>query len=688
MAITRKESLNSRVRTGWFSHAASRRDYLHPPRQFPGELRGWRDGLVRSLSTGVDAVGNRVDLITASLVEVATILAILHGTPRLGNPADPVDDLIYIILARKTREDAYQSTYEALKKKFPDWNSLLRARRTTVEKIISSGGLVAKKTDSIFGALEMIRDRFGEVSLEPLRDLDDAEVEQFLCSLPEISRKSAYCVMMYTLDRQVFPVDTHVGRVLSRLEPFLDLGIPLAGLDHKKLQSRIADLIPPPLRYSLHVNLIEHGRQICLPRKPRCERCELTAFCHRFRSEKSELIAASAAPVAIDLFSGAGGLSDGLGQAGFRIGLAVDMDPVAMRTYRHNHPAVPDDRILCTDASTIDMKAFRHLMKGTAVDLVAGSPPCQGFSSTGMRSKITKTGYQAEKDRRNWLFEVMVTATEALKPRIILLENVPGMGSAKSGKKTFMEIASAQFEKIGYRTTTWKLNAASFGVPQDRIRTFLIGWSGQIPPAPPEEEYQNWRSSGFDPDALPPITLSEAIGDLPPLEAGSGEPITPFGDSPLDERCWRRYLGKFKVGRRGPIIYNHTVRPNNERDLELFSILRPGEDSIHAIERHGRADLMRYRTDAFDDKYARLRGDLPSRTIVSHLSKDGNGFIHPDQVRSISVREAARLQSFRDDFVFCGTASDQYHQVGNAVPPLLARELGKSLLDVITHQGR
>jgi len=120
----------------------------------------------------------------------------------------------------------------------------------------------------------------------------------------------------------------------------------------------------------------------------------------------------------------------------------------------------------------------------------------------------------------------------------------------------------------------------------------------------------------------------------------------------------------------------------------LFSILRPGEDSIHAIERHGRPDLMRYRTDAFDDKYARLRGDLPSRTIVSHLSKDGNGFIHPDQVRSISVREAARLQSFRDDFVFCGTASDQYHQVGNAVPPLLARELGKCLLDVITHQGR
>jgi len=651
-------------------------------------VKSWKIRTTDLIDDDSDQSRARVDLVIASLVEIATIVATLHGTPRLGNPADPVDDLIYIILSRKTREDAYRKTYDALKKRFPDWNALLRARRTTVEKIVSSGGLVARKTESIFGALKMIRDRFGEVTLEPLRDLDDSEVEKFLCSLPEISRKSAFCVMMYTLDRQVFPVDTHVGRVLSRLDPFLDLDISLAGLDHKKLQSRLADLIPPPLRFSLHVNLIEHGRSTCLPRKPRCERCELSSFCQRFRSEKCELMATSTAPVAIDLFSGAGGLSEGLGQAGFRVGLAVDMDPVAMRTYRHNHPSVPDDRILCTDASAIDGREFRRLMKGTRVDLVAGSPPCQGFSSTGMRSKIAKTGYRAEKDRRNWLFEVMVAATEALKPRFVLLENVPGMGSARSGKRTFMEIAADRFEEAGYHSTIWKLNAASFGVPQDRIRSFLIGWNGKISPAPPEEEYQNWRSTGFDPDALPPITLSEAIGDLPPLEAGEGEPIVPWDEDRIGERTWRRYLGKFGVGRRGPIIYNHTVRPNNERDLELFATLRPGEDSVHAIERHGRADLMRYRTDAFDDKYARLRGDLPSRTIVSHLSKDGNGFIHPDQVRSISVREAARLQSFRDDFVFCGTASDQYHQVGNAVPPLLARELGRRLLEMINLEGR
>jgi DNA (cytosine-5)-methyltransferase 1 len=125
------------------------------------------------------------------------------------------------------------------------------------------------------------------------------------------------------------------------------------------------------------------------------------------------------------------------------------------------------------------------------------------------------------------------------------------------------------------------------------------------------------------------------------------------------------------------------VRYHNERDLELYSLLRPGEDSIHILERHQRADLMRYRRDVFDDKYARLRGDRPSKTIVAHLAKDGNGYVHPRQVRSISIREAARLQSFRDDYAFCGSPSDQWTQLGNAVPPLLAEKIARTFLQAL-----
>jgi DNA (cytosine-5)-methyltransferase 1 len=146
---------------------------------------------------------------------------------------------------------------------------------------------------------------------------------------------------------------------------------------------------------------------------------------------------------------------------------------------------------------------------------------------------------------------------------------------------------------------------------------------------------------------------------------------------------YRRYLRKFGLLTDSALLYNHTVRYHNERDLELYSLLRPGEDSIHVLERHGRSDLMRYRRDVFDDKYARLRGDRPSKTIVAHLAKDGNGYVHPRQNRSISIREAARVQSFRDDYAFCGAASDQWTQLGNAVPPLLAEKIGRSLLQVL-----
>src|SRR6185503_1310257 len=125
------------------------------------------------------------------------------------------------------------------------------------------------------------------------------------------------------------------------------------------------------------------------------------------------------------------------------------------------------------------------------------------------------------------------------------------------------------------------------------------------------------------------------------------------GQSETDVRA-RRYLRKFALTDGSSLAFNHYVRPHNARDLELYALLRPGEDSVHAVERHGRGDLMRYRRDVFDDKYARLRGDRPSKTIVAHLAKDGNGYIHPSQVRSISIREAARVQSFDDEYIFCG----------------------------------
>ncbi len=243
-------------------------------------------------------------------------------------------------------------------------------------------------------------------------------------------------------------------------------------------------------------------------------------------------------------------------------------------------------------------------------------------------------------------------------------------------------MAAAQLCAIGYETATWRLNATAHGVPQIRQRFFLVASRTGVMPVPPAGEYRDEHAREHDDYALPPSTLEEAIFDLPPLTAYSGEVVQ---RRPLQEedRRVRRYLNKFGLLTSPVLIFNHRARYNNRSDLELYATLRPGEDSIHAIERHGRADLMRYRRDVFDDKYARLRGDRPAKTIVSHLAKDGNGYIHPTQVRSITVREAARLQSFDDSYIFCGSPSDQWIQVGNAVPPLLGEAIARSILDAL-----
>ena len=509
----------------------------------------------------------RLDEGISFIREVARILSTLYGTPRLGNKDDPVDELVYIILARKTREGAYQETYGKLKRAFPTWDRLLSARRRRVEKLVFSGGLAGKKTDSLFGALGTLKETFGACTLDPVRDWSDEEVTRFLCSLPEIEKKSAYCIMMYSLGRQVFPVDTHVGRVLTRLGLYRGLGLDLEGLDHKQLQRVLADLAPPNLRYSLHVNLLVHGREVCTAQRPRCRECELRNFCATYRRKVASEATVSEAPTVVDLFCGAGGLSEGFGRAGFKILLALDSDSVALKTYRLNHPCVPDDRILCRQIQDLEPGELKRLAGRRTIDVLVGAPPCQGFSQAGFRSKKTLLRYRVTNDARNYLFEYMVGAALELKPRLFLMENVPGMKSAKLGSASFLEKAASILEtRGGYRTAVWKLNAAAFGVPQERLRYFLVAARGRSLPAFPEGDYQASQQE-VPPDALPPVTLDEAIFDLPERAADSGAAV-----ASLDIRS--RHSGQTvspipvqvqDPGQRRTALQPHSALPQPER---------------------------------------------------------------------------------------------------------------------------
>ena len=345
--------------SGWTPHPSERRDFYHRIRVFPPEIARWRKQFFRHVmesparfpaAKGRPAkLQDLIDDGISYIREIARILTTLHGNPTLGNKKDPTDELVYILLARHTREDAYQTAFESLKKRFATWDDLLDTPRAKLEKLVYSGGLSSKKAAALHAALAKLRETFGRCTLKPARKWSDDELERFLCSLPEIEKKSAYCIMMYSFGRQVFPADTHVGRVLARLGPYRELGLSLEGMDHKKLQLVLKDIIPPNLRYSLHVNLVAHGRSVCRSIRPLCEQCDLKNFCSHYRRAAVSRVAQADLPTAVDLFAGAGGLSEGFERAGFRILAALDEDPAAMRTHRLNHPRVPDDHVLVQD---------------------------------------------------------------------------------------------------------------------------------------------------------------------------------------------------------------------------------------------------------------------------------------------------------------------------------------------------
>jgi DNA (cytosine-5)-methyltransferase 1 len=474
-------------------------------------------------------------------------------------------------------------------------------------------------------------------------------------------------------------IDADARRALGRLDPYREI---VSASPEAKEALKPSFSLPPNIRLELEALLSALGKDVCRP-TPRCDGCELQKTCGFFR-RKAARQARIDVPTVIDLFAGAGGLSEGFRRAGFDCAAASDLDEVAMKTFRFNHPEMPDEAVIARDVRDLKASELRRLLNGRRLDVLAGAPPCQGFSSAGFRSKKTRTGYRAAKDERNFLFEHLVGLALDLKPPLFLMENVPGMETARKEDLSFLDAAAQMLERGGYKTATWKLCASAYGVPQERVRCFLVGARGVALPAPPPEEYQNIRKRDYDPDALPRVSFNEATFDLPAREAGTGSGCDPWDRSPVaDDFRFRRYLGKFKLRGGSRLIWNHYARYHNETDLELYALLKPGEDSVHAIERHGRSDLMKYRRDVFDDKYARLYADRPSKTIVAHLAKDGNGYIHPTQTRDISIREAARLQSFPDSYVFCGSPSDQWVQIGNAVPPILAEAVASCFRRII-----
>lgn len=383
--------------------------------------------------------------------------------------------------------------------------------------------------------------------------------------------------------------------------------------------------------------------------------------------------------ICLDLFAGAGGLTEGLRQAGFRSLFANEISPTYSETIRNNHTGT---EVETADIRSLDAGTIRKRL-GLAygeLDLLAGGPPCQGFSVNAPK--------RSADDDRNHLFIDYLRFVEAFNPKVILIENVPGILSFEKGKVVSDILNSLQ--QLGYNAAVKILYAAHYNVPQMRWRTIFLANRIGIDSEnmyPPPIRYASSRANftthylrqSLVADSkklkyLPKnVTVEEALSDLPVIDNGGGQELMNYNLAPQSK--YQR-----KMRQNAKTIYNHMTSKLGKANLERLPHIPQGgswRDIPHALLPRG---MKRARRSDHTKRYGRLHPDGIGSTILTKCDPHWGTYIHYEQNRIISVREAARIQSFPDVFRFYGSLTEQYEQVGNAVPPLFARAIGEAIM--------
>lgn len=410
----------------------------------------------------------------------------------------------------------------------------------------------------------------------------------------------------------------------------------------------------------------------------------------------------------IDLFAGAGGLSEGFIQAGFDPIAHVEIEKSACNTLKTRtayhylksvkkyevylsylkgeinreklYENIPNELLESVINLPIGNETNREIQDGInkllgkrKVDLIIGGPPCQAYSLVGRaRSKTKMKG-----DSRNYLFVQYAEFLERYKPKMFVFENVIGLKSAKEGH--YLEEMKKLFFKKGYDIKLYTLEAVNFGVLQNRKRIIILGWQKNKKIDPPDLEGIKINKN---------FMVQELLEDLPKIKAGEGE------DKYLNYKTKStNYLKEFALRNGIDILTQHVARPHREQDKEIYKIAvqkwEKKQERLNYNDLPERLKTHQNRTSFFD-RFKVVASDLPySQTVVAHIAKDGHYYIHPDlkQNRSISVREAARLQSFPDNYYFEGekegaNRTAAFKQIGNAVPPLMAKKIAEELFKI------
>lgn len=429
--------------------------------------------------------------------------------------------------------------------------------------------------------------------------------------------------------------------------------------------------------------------------------------------------------ISIDLFAGAGGMTEGFKQKGFHPIFANDREKSALATFQKNHPsALTSDEPLET-LKPSDIREYLNLSRGE-LDLLMGGPPCQGFSTLGQRNP---------QDHRNQLYQYFLQFIEEFRPKAFVMENVVGMLSLQQGY--VVEEIINKTEKLGYGVSVMTLDAVEFGVPQFRKRVFILaGCDRQTIQAPKpthtfrklkknQQTETNYQISLFAAENYcsrqPAITVYEAISDLPeavfpPKLTHQSIPYPKLNglseyqqeirqvSREITHHSAKQMLGirrlrlalmrpgdygtkitaRLKEGGLPNEIIEQLLGGDGLRNLhECRREDREKEAAIRKILQQGHVDIEEVMksldSGGFANKYRRLDWQSPAHTLVAHMARDCSDFIHPEYDRFLSVREAARLQSFPDNYYFCGSQFQQFKQIGNAVPPKLARAIASEV---------
>ncbi|HBI47845.1 MAG TPA: hypothetical protein DDX93_03900 [Smithella sp.] len=555
---------------------------------------------------------------------------------------DPYKILVSEVLLQKTNVSKVLPVFNHFIQKYPTINELSVAKQAEVEKIIKDLGLIYRAERLISIAKQIAADYQSKVPSQ----------KDHLLKLRGLGNYVSSTVTCFAFNKRVAMVDTNIVRLIERV------------FDFKSSKNRPRDdnaiwkfaeaLLPIQKVKDYNYALLDFSALICTAGNPRHEICPLKNICKYYKKNKPQV----SSYLGMDLFAGAGGLSLGFEQAGFDIVYAVEKDKYAAETYKRNRARkfVTVDTRDISEISAKEVLKCLGLKKGD-FEIVIGGPPCQGFS-------VSNTKTRNINNPQNNLIYKFVEFVKVIRPKWFLMENVGGLNTFQDGNVRNNLIC--MFNRLGYSTQCAILNAANFGVPQNRNRIFFIG-SCLVNSAALIKKVKRIKR-------MQPVTVYDAISDLPRLKNGNDEDIFAYRQNKDTLPNYQRILRKGMNGK----VSNNLVSKNTSLAIKRFSQIKQGENLL-SLARKKPSLVTNYKKleNCHHWIYLRLPWDKPSVTLNNFRK---NMLIHPMQDRGLSVREAARMQSFPDIYKFYGLLGFQQQQVANAVPPILTKKIATFIL--------